>query len=60
MENKILNFRARIHKLRRLGAKMVFIVFRQQTITIQGILQTHRQSGDFNGIGTLSFDGRDF
>ncbi len=34
-----VTFRARIHSLRRMGAKLVFFVFRQQTGTIQGVLQ---------------------
>lgn len=40
---EIFCFRARIHTLRRLSSNMVFIIFRQQTITIQGILQSSRQ-----------------
>lgn len=40
MEGKVITFRARIHTLRRMSAKLVFIVFRQQTITIQGVLQS--------------------
>lgn len=43
MEGKIISFRARIHTLRRMSAKLVFIVFRQQTITIQGVLQSYKQ-----------------
>lgn len=42
-EGKVITFRARIHTLRRMSAKLVFIVFRQQTMTIQGVLQTFRQ-----------------
>jgi aspartyl/asparaginyl-tRNA synthetase len=42
MENEIITFRARIHTLRRMSAKLVFIVFRQQTMTIQGVLQSFR------------------
>jgi len=43
MEGKVITFRARIHTLRRMSAKLVFIVFRQQTITIQGVLQSFQQ-----------------
>jgi aspartyl/asparaginyl-tRNA synthetase len=43
MDGKIITFRARIHTLRRMSAKLVFIVFRQQTITIQGVLQSYKQ-----------------
>jgi ergosteryl-3beta-O-L-aspartate synthase len=39
MDGKTILFRARIHTIRRLSAKLVFVVFRQQTITIQGVLQ---------------------
>jgi aspartyl-tRNA synthetase len=34
-------FRARIHHLRKMSAKLVFFVFRQQTATIQGVLAEH-------------------
>ncbi|KAF2467510.1 aspartyl-tRNA synthetase-like protein [Lindgomyces ingoldianus] len=34
-------FRARIHHLRKMSAKFVFFVFRQQTGTIQGVLVEH-------------------
>ncbi|KAF2460017.1 hypothetical protein BDY21DRAFT_281545 [Lineolata rhizophorae] len=34
-------FRARIHNLRKMSAKLVFFLFRQQTATIQGVLQEH-------------------
>ena len=34
-------FRARIHHLRKMSAKFVFFVFRQQTATIQGVLTEH-------------------
>lgn len=40
-----------MHTLRRMSAKLVFIVFRQQTITIQGVLQSFKpnegQGGKF-------------
>ncbi|KAG9230888.1 hypothetical protein BJ875DRAFT_138187 [Amylocarpus encephaloides] len=42
-EGKIISFRARIHTLRRMSAKLVFIVFRQQTMTIQGVLSGFKQ-----------------
>ncbi|KAI1001031.1 Aspartate--tRNA ligase, cytoplasmic [Podosphaera aphanis] len=55
---EILNFRARIHTVRRMSAKMVFIVFRQQTITIQGILQSFVQPEDLQkeqeGVGLIT------
>ncbi|KAF2013101.1 aspartyl-tRNA synthetase-like protein [Aaosphaeria arxii CBS 175.79] len=34
-------FRARIHHLRKMSAKFVFFVFRQQTATVQGVLSEH-------------------
>jgi ergosteryl-3beta-O-L-aspartate synthase len=34
-------FRARIHHLRKMSAKLLFLVFRQQTTTIQGVLHEH-------------------
>lgn len=40
-DGQMITFRARIHTLRRLSARLVFIVFRQQTITIQGVLEHH-------------------
>lgn len=40
LEGQVITFRARMHTLRRMSAKLVFIVFRQQTITIQGVLQS--------------------
>jgi len=42
MDGEIITFRARIHTLRRMSAKLVFIVFCQQTITIQGVLQSSK------------------
>lgn len=42
-EGRVITFRARIHTLRRMSAKLVFIVFRQQTMTIQGVLQSFRE-----------------
>lgn len=34
-------FRARIHHLRKMSSKFVFLMFRQQLATIQGVLQEH-------------------
>lgn len=45
MEGKVITFRARIHVIRRMSAKFVFLLFRQQTITIQGVLQSAEASG---------------
>ncbi|KAK2627375.1 hypothetical protein QTJ16_003341 [Diplocarpon rosae] len=42
LDGTTISFRARIHTLRRMSAKLVFIVFRQQTITIQGVLQSFK------------------
>ncbi|PGG95054.1 aspartate-tRNA(Asn) ligase [Polytolypa hystricis UAMH7299] len=36
---KEINFRARVHVVRRMGPKLVFIVFRQQLTTFQGVLE---------------------
>ena len=41
--NKEIKFRARVHTLRRMGPKLVFIVFRQQTVTVQGVM--HEEEG---------------
>jgi len=46
LEGEIITFRARIHTLRRMSAKLVFIVFRQQTMTIQGVLQSFKPIKD--------------
>lgn len=40
---KEISFRARIHVIRRMGPKLVFIVFRQQITTLQGVL--HEEPG---------------
>ncbi|KFY16359.1 hypothetical protein V492_01401 [Pseudogymnoascus sp. VKM F-4246] len=41
-----VTFRARLHTIRRLSAKLVFLVFRQQTFTIQGVLEAeHTDDG---------------
>ena len=39
MIDQVITFRARIHTIRRMSAKLAFIVFRQQTVTIQGVLE---------------------
>ncbi|KAL2075134.1 hypothetical protein VTL71DRAFT_76 [Oculimacula yallundae] len=56
MEGSLITFRARIHTLRRLSAKLVFIVFRQQTMTIQGVLQSFNPIEELekNGKGTIT------
>nr|OQO23386.1 hypothetical protein B0A51_12809 [Rachicladosporium sp. CCFEE 5018] len=38
---KMVTFRARIHNLRKLSAKLMFLELRQQTATVQGILSEH-------------------
>ncbi|KAI1948646.1 aspartate--tRNA ligase dps1 [Ophidiomyces ophidiicola] len=38
MDGQEITFRARIHVIRRMGTKLVFIVFRQQVATLQGVL----------------------
>ncbi|KAF2716584.1 aspartyl-tRNA synthetase [Polychaeton citri CBS 116435] len=38
---KVVVFRARIHNMRKLSAHLLFLELRQQTATIQGILQEH-------------------
>lgn len=35
---KTITFRARVHNMRVLSSKLVFFIFRQQTITVQGLL----------------------
>jgi len=46
MDGEVITFRARIHTLRRMSAKLVFIVFRQQTITVQGVLQSFKPKNE--------------
>lgn len=38
---KAIKFRCRIHNVRKMSAKLVFFELRQQTATIQGVLQEH-------------------
>ncbi|KAJ9648627.1 aspartate--tRNA ligase dps1 [Coniosporium tulheliwenetii] len=38
---KEVTFRARVHNVRKMSSRLVFFVFRQQTATIQGVLQEH-------------------
>ena len=40
-------FRARIHHLRKMSMKLVFILLRQRTITVQGVLQEHGRVSKF-------------
>ncbi|CAL3969085.1 unnamed protein product [Diplocarpon coronariae] len=58
LDGTTISFRARIHTLRRMSAKLVFIVFRQQTITIQGVLQSfkpiHELTQNEDNTGTIS------
>lgn len=58
MNGRIVTFRARIHTIRRLSAKLVFLVFRQQTTTIQGVLQSNEGSqkpeGKFSIAGAIT------
>lgn len=60
LEGKSITFRARVHTVRRMSAKLVFVVFRQQTFTIQGVLTVrdeHKdssQNGDANLTPTIS------
>ncbi|CAG8975371.1 hypothetical protein HYALB_00009512 [Hymenoscyphus albidus] len=48
-DQRVISFRARIHTLRRMSAKLVFIVFRQQTVTIQGVLQSFKPLEEIEG-----------
>ena len=50
LDGEVITFRARIHTLRRMSAKLVFIVFRQQTITIQGVLQSFKARHELKGM----------
>jgi aspartyl/asparaginyl-tRNA synthetase len=50
LDGEVVTFRARIHTLRRMSAKLVFIVFRQQTITIQGVLQSFKARHELKGM----------
>ena len=38
---KEISFRARVHVIRRMSKKIVFIIFREQTTTVQGVLSAH-------------------
>lgn len=38
MDGKEVTFRCRLHHVRNMGAKLVFLIFRQQISTIQGVL----------------------
>ncbi|KAG0649017.1 Aspartyl-tRNA synthetase [Hyphodiscus hymeniophilus] len=57
-EGTVISFRARIHTLRRMSAKMVFIVFRQQTMTIQGVLASFKPKEEAlegeDNVGTIT------
>lgn len=44
MVGHTITFRARIHTTRRMSAKLAFLVFRQQTVTIQGVLQVDEET----------------
>ncbi|GAB7365910.1 hypothetical protein MBLNU230_g7238t1 [Neophaeotheca triangularis] len=39
--NKSVVFRARIHNMRKVSAHLMFVELRQQTMTVQGVLQEH-------------------
>lgn len=39
-----------------MSAKLVFIVFRQQTITIQGVLQSFKPKGEVNGTSLMELE----
>lgn len=41
MVGQVVTFRARLHNIRKLSAHLMFVELRQQTATIQGILQEH-------------------
>ncbi|KAM0714831.1 hypothetical protein Q7P37_009295 [Cladosporium fusiforme] len=41
MAGQVVTFRARLHNIRKLSAHLMFVELRQQTATIQGILQEH-------------------
>ncbi|KAF2756700.1 aspartyl-tRNA synthetase [Pseudovirgaria hyperparasitica] len=44
---KTVFFRARVHHLRKMSAKLVFLVFRQGVSTIQGVLTEHAHVSEF-------------
>lgn len=44
MLDQVITFRARIHTIRRMSAKLAFIVLRQQTVTIQGVLEVSAEN----------------
>lgn len=39
MEGQEISIRARLHVMRRMGSKLVFLVFRQQLFTLQGVVR---------------------
>lgn len=49
MTGQVVTFRARIHTIRNLSSKLVFLVFRQQTYTIQGVLQVSKPNSTWTG-----------
>lgn len=57
IDGDVIAFRARIHTLRRLSAKLVFIVFRQQTMTIQGVLQSFKPIEDLESMSAPEYKG---
>jgi nondiscriminating aspartyl-tRNA synthetase len=44
---KEITFRARVHNVRKMSAKLVFFVLRQQTRTVQGVLHEHGPVSSF-------------
>lgn len=51
MDGRIVTFRARVHTLRSMSAKLVFLVLRQQVITVQGVLQSITTGANSNSEG---------
>ncbi|QIW98196.1 hypothetical protein AMS68_003714 [Peltaster fructicola] len=47
MVGQVVTFRARLHNIRKMSAKLMFVELRQQTSTIQGVLQEHGNVSQF-------------
>lgn len=47
MVGQMVTFRARLHNIRKMSAKLMFVELRQQTATIQGVLQEHGSVSDY-------------
>lgn len=47
MVGQVVTFRARLHNIRKMSARLMFVELRQQTATVQGVLQEHGSVSQF-------------